>query len=75
MGTKAMWRGLLKELDAASQVEHEASDLRQTHGPLAESWCDSMVAILPARDERRAHVRDLRRALKWVGHEGGAHHA
>ena len=63
----AMWQGLLRELDRADRVEHEAVNLRQTYGPEAEAWCDAMAASLPVRDGRRKDVRALRRALKWVG--------
>jgi hypothetical protein len=62
-----MWRRLLLELDRADKVEHEAEDLRQAHGAKAEAWCDALAASLPAKDQRRGYVRDLRRALKWVG--------
>lgn len=61
-----MMMRLLNSLWAAEAAERTAADLRRRYGAGAEAWCENLLATLPLADDRRAAVRDIRRALRWT---------
>jgi hypothetical protein len=62
----SMLMRLLNGLYAAQAAENTAADLRRRYGAGAEGWCEKLLETLPSGDDRRATVRDIRRALRWT---------
>jgi hypothetical protein len=58
-------RSLIDQLDSAIAAEARAAAMRDLHGADAERACDALIAADSGGDQRE-HLKDVRRALRWV---------
>jgi hypothetical protein len=61
-----MRRKLIDMLDSAIVAENRAAELRALHGSGAERVCDALIATRRMNDPQVEHLKDVRRALRWV---------
>jgi hypothetical protein len=61
-----MRRKLIHMLEGAIAAEERAADLRRAHGSRAEQTCDALIADRLNTDPQIEHLKDVRRALRWV---------
>jgi hypothetical protein len=53
-------------LESVIVAEQRAAELRQAHGLGAEQACDALIADHRQTGPQIAHLKDVRRALRWV---------
>ncbi len=61
-----MGRKLLDMLHEAIAAERYAVELRDVYGSRAEHVCDALIATRSDDDQDSEHLKDVRRALRWV---------
>jgi hypothetical protein len=61
-----MRRKLIDMLESAIAAEKRAAELRTMHGSGAERVCDALIADGGSASPQVEHLKDVRRALRWV---------
>jgi hypothetical protein len=61
-----MRRRLIDTLANVIAAERYAAELRQVYGSGAERVCEALLASHGTKDPEVEHLRDVRRALRWV---------
>jgi hypothetical protein len=59
-------RKLIDVLAGMMAAEEHAALLRKDHGPGAEGVCDGLIAAQRNNGLKAEHLKDVRRALRWV---------
>jgi hypothetical protein len=59
-------RKLTEVLQDVIAAEGRAAELRRIYGDGAERVCDALMAGRRAKDPEVEHLRDVRRALRWL---------
>jgi hypothetical protein len=61
-----MRRKMIEALQDVIMAEGRAAELRKIYGAGAESVCDALLAGRRSGDPEVQHLKDVRRALRWV---------
>ena len=61
-----MGKRLIETLQDVMEAERVAAELRRTHGPDAERYCDGLIEARSWKELDREQLEDVRRALRWV---------
>jgi hypothetical protein len=64
--SRAVRRKLTEVLEDVIAAEGRAAELRRIYGDGAERVCDALIAGRARRDPEIEHLKDVRRALRWV---------
>jgi hypothetical protein len=61
-----MGRKLINVLEDVIVAEGRAAELRKIYGDGAERVCDALLATRRNNDPEVEHLKDVRRALRWL---------